>query len=176
MRSVVDQPDSPWWDNRNTSQVENREQIFRQAFAGAVDELERALGKNPQGWTWGKIHTVTFRNQSLGESGIAPIEALFNRGPFQTSGGSSIVNATSWNSSDSYQVLSLPSMRMIVDLRDLNNSLTINTTGQSGHAFHPNYIDMADLWRNIQYHPMLWDRDQVESNAKGHLRLAPTDG
>jgi hypothetical protein len=32
---------------------------------------------------------------------------------------------------------------------------------------------MADLWRLIQYHPMLWERAQAEANAEGHLRLAP---
>jgi penicillin amidase len=47
------------------------------------------------------------------------------------------------------------------------------TTGQSGHAFHDHYIDMAELWRNIQYHPMLWARGQVEAGAEGVLRLTP---
>jgi penicillin amidase len=121
---------------------------------------------------------VTFRNQSLGTSGIAPIEALFNRGPFRTSGGSIMVNATDWdaareNVAEAYQIESIPSMRMIVDLGNLQNSLSILPTGQSGHAYHPHYIDMADLWRNIQYHPMHWERAQIEQDAEGHLRLLP---
>ena len=62
---------------------------------------------------------------------------------------------------------------MIVDLGDLDNSLSIHTTGQSGHAYHPHYIDMADLWRTIQYHPMLWSSTQVQSAADVHLRLTP---
>ena len=138
-----------------------------------MSELETRLGKNTANWAWGDLHTVTFRNQSLGESGIAPIEALFNRGPFPTNGGDSIVNATGWDATESYQLDSLPSMRMIVDLSSLANSLTIHTTGQSGHAYHPHYIDMADLWRNIQYHPMLWERSQVEAASDGTLRLVP---
>jgi penicillin amidase len=64
-------------------------------------------------------------------------------------------------------------MRMIVDLSNLSNSLSMHTTGQSGHAFHPHYIDMADPWRSLQYHPMLWERGQVESAAESHLRLVP---
>ena len=83
------------------------------------------------------------------------------------------MNATGWDASLSYEVISLPSMRMIVDLSDLENSLSIHTTGESGHAYHPNYVDMANLWRNIQYLPMLWERNQVEANAKDHLQLAP---
>ena len=64
-------------------------------------------------------------------------------------------------------------MRMIVDLSDLSNSLVMHTTGQSGHSYHPNYIDMADPWRLIQYHPMYWERNDMEANAEGHLTLVP---
>jgi penicillin amidase len=173
MRSLVNEPDSAWWDNQKTAEVEGRDQIFAQAFTAAVAELESLQGKNPEKWNWGDLHLVNFTNQSLGESGVAPIEALFNRGPFRTSGGSDIVNATSWDATGSYEVNDLPSERMIVDLANLNNSLSVFTTGQSGHAYHPHYIDMADLWRNIQYHPMLWDREQVEAAAEGHLQLVP---
>ncbi|MBV9384950.1 MAG: penicillin acylase family protein [Chroococcidiopsidaceae cyanobacterium CP_BM_ER_R8_30] len=94
MRKLVKQPNSFWWDNKKTRVVESRNQIFRQAFTKAVDELERVAGKNSNRWRWGSLHTVTFRNLTLGESGIAPIENLFNRGPFPVAGGSAIVNAT----------------------------------------------------------------------------------
>jgi penicillin amidase len=88
------------------------------------------------------------------------------------------VNAVGWDASEAdagrmYQPDSLPSERMIVDLSDLNSSLSIHPTGQSGHAYHPHYTDMIDLWRNIQYHAMLWDRAEIESGAEGHLQLMP---
>jgi penicillin amidase len=177
-RQLIQQPASPWWDDRLTTAIEGRDEIFRQAFSAAVTELEKLLGKDKSRWTWGDLHSVTFRNLSLGESGIAPIEALFNRGPFRTSGGSSLVNATGWNAAQSdlaqsYQLESLPSQRMIVDLSNLDGSLGVITTGQSGHAYHAHYIDMADLWRNIQYHPMLWERTRIESESEGYLRLIP---
>lgn len=109
-----------------------------------MDELERVAGKNLNRWRWGDLHTITFRNLTLGESGIAPVEKIFNRGPFPVAGGSAIVNATEWDATSSFAVTWLPSMRMIVDLAKLENSLTINSTGQSGHAFHPHYDDMID--------------------------------
>jgi penicillin amidase len=119
------------------------------------------------------LHTATFRNGTLGESGIAPIEALFNRGPFALSGGEELVNATGWNATLDYSVDWLPSMRMIVDLGNLGNSLSVHTTGQSGHAFHPHYIDMADLWRNILYYPLMWDEQVITASAEAHLQLLP---
>jgi penicillin amidase len=176
MRIIVPQQNSAWWDNRTTPGVENRDQIFSLAFAEAVDEMEQSLGKDPQHWNWGDQHFAIFRNQSLGKSGIAPIESLFNRGPYRTAGGESIVNATGWSADaveDSYEVDWLPSHRMIVDLGNLQNSLSIHTTGQSGHAYNRHYVDMADLWRNIQYHPMNWERGAIEADAEGHLILVP---
>jgi penicillin amidase len=116
-----------------------------------------------------------FRNGSLGESGVAPIEALFNRGPFPTSGGASIVNATSWDATEGYQVNNLPSMRAIYDLSNLNNSVTVHTTGQSGHAYHPHYVDMASMWANIEYYSMLWDQQEVMAQVEGHLVLLPKE-
>ncbi|MBN1148700.1 MAG: penicillin acylase family protein [Anaerolineales bacterium] len=172
MRKLAGQPNSPWWDNQNTPEVEDRDQILHSSFQAAVDELEATLGKKPESWAWGDLHMLTLHNQSLGYSGVAPIEALFNRGPFRVSGGSGIVNAT-WCHPDDYQVYGLPSQRMVVDLSDMKNSWTIHTTGQSGHAYHPNYVNMTDLWRAIQYHRMLWAPDQAESGIQARLRLAP---
>jgi penicillin amidase len=172
-RQQVPQPDSYWWDDQETPETETRDQIFGLAFAKAVDEIEQLQGQDPQKWSWGLLHTATFENETLGQSGVAPIEALFNRGPFQTPGSSSVVNNLSWNAAEGYGVYSIPSERMIVDLGNLDSSLSIHPTGQSGHAYHPNYIDMADYWRTVQYHPMLWSQGQVQQAAASHLRLLP---
>jgi penicillin amidase len=173
--NLVEQPESPWWDIPSTTPVETRDFVFSMAFAAAVEELRGTLGDDPARWSWGDLHTLTLVNPSLGNSGIGVIDALFNRGAYRTSGGSEIVNATGWDASEEqpYEVRSLPSMRMIVDLDDLANSQTIHTTGQSGHAYHDHYVDMTDAWRNIQYHPMLWEVDMVEAGAEGVLRLVP---
>ncbi|NJD60537.1 MAG: penicillin acylase family protein [Anaerolineae bacterium] len=178
MRNLTKDPNSAWWDDRTTSTVETMDDILTQSFTEAVAEIEQLLGKNTSRWAWGDIHTVTFHNQSLGVSGVGPIEAIFNRGPYKTAGGTSIVNATSWNaaepdSSKAYQVLWLPSERLIVDLSNLTATLSTNTTGQSGHAYHANYDNQIDMWRTIQYHPMLWTQQQVEGAAKGHQVLTP---
>lgn len=173
--NLVEQPNSPWWDIRSTTPVESRDDIFSMAFAAAVNQLSSTLGDDPSKWTWGDLHTLTLVNPTLGNSGRPPIDALFNRGPYRASGGGGIVNATGWAATDEspFLVKSLPSMRMVVDLSDLAASQTVHTTGQSGHANNLHYVDMTDLWRNIQYHPMSWEREQVESSAEDHLLLSP---
>lgn len=181
-RALLEQPNNAWWDNISTPAVETRDDILRQAFADAYAEAESRMGADTAGWAWGKLHVATFRNATLGRSGISLVESLFNRGPVATSGGTDAVNATGWRISKpsdtrrqakTFEVSSVPSMRMIVDLSNFGNSLTMHTTGQSGHPFNAHYDDMIDSWRLIQYHPMLWDRASVEAAGKGHLTLAP---
>jgi len=171
---LIDQPSSPWWDDLHIPVVETRDDILRLALADAVDELETTYGKDPARWSWGEMHTATFENETLGTSGIAPIEAIFNRGPYPTAGGDSIVNATGWDAEQGYAVDWIPSQRLIADLSDVAHSLAIHSTGQSGHAYHPHYVDMADMWRMIQYHPMYWTAEQVRSDSEGTLALVPS--
>jgi len=64
-------------------------------------------------------------------------------------------------------------MRMIVDLSNLDASLTVHTTGESGHAYHPHYDDMMTLWATGKYYPMWWSEQAVEAHAAEHLRLEP---
>ncbi|MEH2044305.1 MAG: penicillin acylase family protein [Nostoc sp.] len=171
--NLVKQPNSSWWDNRNTPKVENRDQILQQSLTEAVDELELIQSKDPNNWNWGKLHTITFRNATLGKSGVAPIEALFNRGAFATSGNGETVNANRWIANKSFEVTDIASLRMIVDLGNLDNSVAIHTPGQSGHAFHNHYNDMVEPWRKIEYHQMLWELKNITANTSATLRLIP---
>jgi len=101
------------------------------------------------------------------------VEGLFNRGPFPTDGGPAIVNATSWSANDPAVVRGVPSMRQIIDLSDFQNSLTVHTTGQSGHPYHRHYDDMIPMWQDGLLHPMHWEREALDADAEGTLQLEP---
>ena len=159
---LMAQPDNPWWDDAaTTDKVETRDDILLRSLQQAVDATTAALGDKPASWQWGKLHKATFVSNPLGASGIDLIETLVNRGPVAVGGSNDTVNATSWKpASGSFSVTSLPSMRMIVDVANFDDSLTMHTTGQSGHPSSPHYNDMIDAWRAIEYHPMLWSLRQ----------------
>jgi penicillin amidase len=173
MHGLLADPSSPWWDVRTTPQHETRDDIVAAAMRDASDELSRRLGTDPAKWRWGDLHTITVRNQSFGESGIGPIEWLFNVGPAATSGGQSIVNATGWDTRNGYQVDWVPSMRMAVDLSNLDSSRWIQLMGQSGHTFSAHYHDQFDLWRTGKTLPMRWNRATIRHEAADELKLRP---
>ncbi|MGC9667213.1 penicillin acylase family protein [Planosporangium sp. 12N6] len=173
VRALLDDPASAWWDDRSTRARETRDEIVAAAMRDAYDELSQRLGGDPSTWRWGALHEITVRNQSFGTSGIAPIEWLFNVGPAPTSGGGSIVNATGWDARNGYQVDWVPSMRMVVDLSNLDTSRWVQLMGQSGHAFSPHYRDQFELWRTGGTLPMRWERATIAREAKHTLTLHP---
>lgn len=141
-------PTNPWWDDKRTpSVVESRDEILRQSLVQARLALTKSLGSDVDGWSWGRVHTLTLRHQVLGADTVAgPIRALVNRGPFPLPGGSAVVDATGWNASVGFAVNWGPSMRMVVDLADLDASTWVNQTGQSGHPASPHYADQLGAW------------------------------
>lgn len=173
-RSLWSDEDDPWWDDTATSQVEDRDATVAAAMTAAADELADRLGNDPQTWTWGALHTLELTNATFGTSGIGPIEWLFNRGPVPTSGGDSTVNATGWSPVDGYEVTWVPSMRMVVDMSDLDASTWVNLTGASGHAFHPHYWDQTELWRTGQSTPFAFTPEAVEQATVDTLTLQPS--
>jgi len=173
VNNLARDPGNAWWDIVGTTPVEQRDDILILAMEDAYEELVDIFGDEPEAWRWGDIHTAEFRNGTFGESGIAPIEALFNRGPYAVGGGPAIVNAMHWSPADGYQVVAIPSMRMVVDMSNFDGSTAIHSTGQSGHAFHPHYIDMADAWAAGATNPMVWSEAEALANPEGVLIFAP---
>ena len=172
-RGLWDDPANFWWDDRRTPEVEGRDAVIATALTMAYDEMVSLQGSDPSRWRWGAMHTLLLANQTLGASGIAPIEALFNRGPIETAGGSGIVNATGWTPSEGYTVNWVPSMRMVVDLADFNRSTWVNLTGNSGHAFDATYDDQVWAWQNGEQFRWPWSEDALDAAAIAELDLVP---
>ena len=60
------------------------------------------------------------------------------------------MNATGWDIGEGYETITVPSMRMVVDLSDFDASTWNHLTGASGHAFHPNYADQTEDWQHCR--------------------------
>ena len=164
---LLDEPRSFWWNRAGTMAAETRDQLLARALAEGFQELAVAQGEDPHQWRWGDSHTLTLADATFGSSGIGPVEALFNRGPVGTAGGPAIVNATAWDAAAGYQVTAAPSMRMIVDMSDLDESRWVQLTGNSGHPYHRHYLDQLEPWRTGELLPMRWDQATIEAEATG---------
>jgi penicillin amidase len=159
-----------WFDNVRTAGIETRDDILRKSVLMAMLDLTRRLGQDLNRWTWGALHHVTFRHP-LGRR--APLDRLFDVGPFAIGGASTTVASGEYAIADPYDCIVGPTLRMVADMGCDDTLLVVLPTGQSGQPFSPHYADMAPRWLNGAYHhliinPALFRRDRWE-----RLELAP---
>jgi penicillin amidase len=169
--SLLQQPASTWFDNRNTPETESRDFIIRKSLTDAISDLQKSLGGELKNWRWGKLHTITFRHP-FGSK--APLGPVFNVGPFPAGGSGTTVNNGEYRFTDPYAMVLGPSLRQIVDFSALDQSLSVLPTGQSGQPLNDHYSDQTPLWLNGGYHSLPITRDGAVKIAKHTLILQPS--
>ncbi|MFF0203622.1 penicillin acylase family protein [Streptomyces sp. NPDC005017] len=176
VRNLVKDEDSDWWSTPEVGTREganNRDELFERALIDARWELTAKLGKDIDTWSWGRLHRLFLKNQTLGTEGPGFLQYMLNRGPWKLGGGEATVNATGWNAAGGYGVVWVPSMRMVVNLADLDKSRWINLTGASGHAYNAHYTDQTDKWAEGELLPWAFTEKAVEEKTGDTLTLEP---
>ncbi|MFJ6757573.1 penicillin acylase family protein [Streptomyces sp. NPDC091273] len=176
VRRLVKDEKSQWWSSPRTltqPETTTRDELFARAMKDARWELTAKLGKDQSTWSWGRLHQLNLKNQTIGTEGPGFMQWLLNRGPWNLGGGEATVNATGWNASSGYGVTWVPSMRMVVNLNDLDKSRWINLTGASGHAYNSHYTDQTTMWAKGELLEWPFGKDAVEKATVGTLTLKP---
>lgn len=174
--NLLERPDDKWWDDiRTPGVVESRDQVLEQAMVQARLQLTQDISKDSEDWQWGRLHEVTMTHEVLGDPSVPGlVQSIFNGGTYAVPGGSALVNANNWDAgTDEYDVTSGPSMRMVVDLGDLDASTWVNQTGNSGHVFNDNYDDQTQAWIDGDTYPWSFSRESVEDSREQTLTLTP---
>lgn len=176
VRGMLENPTSAWWDDRSTpGVVEGRDDVLRRALVAARTQLTAQIGSRTDDWAWGLLHTAGPEHPVLGGDG-APwiLHRLVNPAPHRVGGGSAIVDATSWDASTgSFEVTSAPSMRMVVDLGDLDSSTWVNLTGTSGHPASKHYDDQLEAWAQGRQFPWPYSAAALRADAVDRQTLVP---
>ena len=161
-----------WCDDLATGHVETCDEMLARALEGAVSRLAESQGDDPAAWRWGQEHQALAEHRPLSESPLAP---LFNlRGP--APGSIYTVNSFEFSPLRAERPFTSthgPSLRAIYDLADLDRSLFIHSTGQSGNVLSPLYDNFEEGWRNGEYVTIPTRRERFEDGALGRLRLVP---
>jgi len=176
--SIIDlmtRPNDPLFDDRRTPAVEHRDDIVRRSLTHAVAWLAKRYGSDPAGWTYGRVHSVTFVHAPLGQSGIAPLERLFNSATFPARGTAFTVDAGMADFTAPFAVTFGSSQRVIVDFADLEASTWVNSTGQNAQLWHRHREDQIPKWEAIESYPMHFGEAAVRGHAESRLTLVPRD-
>ena len=173
-RALLKDPNHILWDDINTPQKENLTDILERALLLADQQIVELFDTDDYDkWSWGEIHTITYPTNLLGEAGIPILTNLVNIGPVESGGSSFAINSTDWGFGDDFTIGSYPSMRMVVDLSNFDNSRTILPSGQSGHVMSKYYDDQVENWIDNNMYILNFSREQVELNQKDYMFLRP---
>lgn len=164
--------DNPWWDNKETEKIESKSDIISEALRLSLDELTSQFGEDWETWNWEKA-IVSEHPHPLGVQ--KPLDKLFNVKTKALEANAEGVNKLAFklNGEGIYQVTSGPAMRIIIDFAEVEKSISVLPTGQSGNRFSPHYSDQADLYVNGKYRPQLMNRMEIEDNMKSKLTFIP---
>jgi penicillin amidase len=146
-----------------------RNNMLRDTLNTAFSKMTKLEGSDLSTWTWGKLHVVRFRHPLDQLPGAAEVMDL---GPAPRPGDEYTVNATGYFGG-SYEQVSGASYREILDTSDWDNSVAVNTPGQSGQPESDHYSDLMPLWGDGKYFPLAYSKTAVEKETTDKLVMEP---
>ena len=148
-----------------------RSSVLVASLVAAGEETEDLLGEDWEEWSWGRLHTAQLRH---------PLSALLEEdarsrvdvGPAPRGGTGDTVNSTGYLLADFVQRWGA-SFRMVVDVGAWDESVAMNTPGQSGDPESRHYRDLFESWAADETFPLVFGRDRVEAVAEQRIVLRP---
>ncbi|BAT60565.1 penicillin acylase 2 precursor [Variibacter gotjawalensis] len=164
---LLDKPDARFGSDPQGA----RNRVLLETLGGAVKEVTEILGSDPANWAWGKLHHAQF------EHALSPIaddrtRAQLNVSRLQKAGTAFSPMAATYRNTD-FRVTAGASFRMVLDVGRWDESVMVNTPGQSGDPASPFYRNLAPFWAAGAYVPLLYSKPAIEAAAFKRYRLTP---
>jgi penicillin amidase len=149
---------SPWFVSLGDPSLSGRDALAGLALDEAAKDLTKRLGADIGRWRWGDLHTIAFAHPL---SVVKPLDLVFTIGPVRRAGDGYSPNNGAYALTKPYAIDTHASERQIVDLGDLDASVSILPTGQSGQPFSKHWGDQTPLWSAGQTKPMPLSRERL---------------
>lgn len=151
-----------WWcDNKSSAAAETCAEQSDRALTQALDELSARYGSDVAAWQWGKAHIARAEHRPLSHQHF--LARWFElRAP--VGGDSNTVNVSRVSlkpdpiTGELYLCDHAPSLRALYDLGDPGRSRIMQSSGQSGIVFSPQYRSFLGSWARVEYVP-LWSSE-----------------
>ncbi len=93
-------------------------------------------------------------------------------GPLETPGSSSTPRAQAYRATD-FSVVGGASVRLVMDVGAWDNSVAMNTPGQSDDPMSAHYRDLFPMWAQGSYVPLRFSRAAVDRDAESCIHVTP---
>jgi penicillin amidase len=164
-----------WCDDRATPAHETCGDVLSAALTRALRELRTRYGQDQNARRWGPAHLAIGQHAALGS--VPLIGALFNV-EVPSPGGDYTLDRgiVDFRSDQPFANRSAASYRAIYEFADLDRSLYMQSTGQSGNPLSPHYRAFAERWAKVAYIEIPTNRARIAAIAAGRWRLGPASG
>ena len=147
-------------------------ELFETSLSAAAADLAGLLGPAEQDWAWGRLHQAGLAHPAgPAMSAAARKQAAID--PVPRGGSSDTVAATTYL--PDFTQAAGATFRLVVDVGGWDNSVVMNSPGQSGDPASPHYADLLPLWAADGAVPLLYSRDRIEAMAQEWIRLVPSE-
>jgi penicillin G amidase len=146
LERMVLEGSSHWFDDQRTSdRVETAGDLFHTAGQMTRSQLTPELGKDPEDWLWGRIHTLELvsplRRKGLGKG-------LLGSGPMAAGGSGETLNRGWYDMEAPFGVTHSASLRMVADLSQDEKVAAVLPGGVTGRQFTPHQKDQVGAFMN----------------------------
>jgi len=156
--ALVPDASSQWFAELGDPAISGRDAIAGEALDDAARDLITRLGSDMTKWRWGDLHQVVFDHPL---AAVKPLDLVLNIGPVRRAGDGYSPNNGAYPLTKPFAQRTHPSERQIVDLADVNASVSVIPTGESGMPFSKYWGDQTRLWAEGRYKPMALARDRI---------------
>jgi penicillin amidase len=150
-----------------------RDLLLLATLKAAWEEMERLQGNDPAAWQWGRLQ-FNLVQHPFSAAVDAARRARIDVGPV-AHGGSEFTPSQSATRASDFRQMSGPSVRLVVDVGNWDNSRAVNHPGQSGDPDSTHYRDLAPLWSSGEYFPLAYTRKAVEAATERVIMLVPIE-
>jgi penicillin amidase len=165
---LVEHPDQRLGPNPE----KKRDEIMLRTLGAAFEEAKKLLGPNRSMWRWGELATVLLEHP-FSKLATEPQRAQMNVGPAPKDGDRSVVGVATRYRNRDFKAQAGASFRMVLDVGHWDDSVAVNTPGQSGDPSSPHYRDLFPLWLTGKYFPLVYSRSAVDKAAERKIVLVP---
>jgi acyl-homoserine lactone acylase PvdQ len=154
-------PDSRWYDDPSTQEVETRPDLFVKVFGKILADLAEQLGPDKSKWVWGKVSTTKVLHL-VEDVGLSDRLKPPDYGDFVMEGSKGLTP----------HVLMVVTYSQVVDLTDMDKAQAVLSVGNSELYTSPHSHDQIDLWSNWQLRPAFLGEDKLKETS--HLTTVLT--
>jgi penicillin amidase len=122
---------------------------------------------------WGDLHRAVFAHPLARSPGLGE---LFVAADVPLGGDEQTVAQAGFDHRHGFAVAVVASWRAVYDLADLDRSVGVLPTGNSGNPASPHWNDQTSLWATGEDHPLPFTEPAVDAATTSILRVTPDRG